>query len=752
MAFPPALNPNPTTTETSYGFSDLSVQAPTQSLYNDAAILKVWEKVKKESLDHRWVYERDWIRNLYYLDGRQWITFHPTRREWIDKRLHKHIPRPVTNKMAETLSTIRTIFAAVNLQAKVRPVSNDTQSIAAAEIGDLMAPLIHDEHRMSQVMREADFWLISTGSACLQISWDTDIRSNQTFIQNEQCALCSMVYPPDQIVAAGNACPHCGATQFTPAMNPDGTPAGTFASFGRGKTVALSPFEYAFPLSTTRWDDLPYIIRLRWREKHWYEANMPELVPKISWEKTSHDRSLQLFKSLAASNDLGVGGTLGTIGGGANVASDGITEYEVWMKPTKEFPQGLLFRVVGDRDPIVLKIPQESLPGPLPYKDIEQKPLFPFVFAQYEHVGGRLHGKSAISCVIQKQDQLNQLDSQTQLITQRTVSPHVLIPEGSGIESISGEPGSIIRWQPLGASQGIKPEYMAGAELPRTIPELRLQILTDIQELTGAYDIIKGQKPTGIEAFSALQLLVERSQSRFTAVFQSRGEMYRDWFAIALELERQFGPDQRVWTVVGPNRGYTFEHFQNAQLQGQVKVQIEDGSTMPRTFLGRRAAVEQANQLMLLNPADPDQRYALLGLFGLTDLSPTLNVHVQKALQIQDEFERWANAPVGVPPLVVKPWFDPNVHWVERVKWLNTDKMTELLELKPELEPIIMEHLLQLQMMLAPVAAPGPGGPPTGPNAPGGGQSMTQSNAQSGAPGSMPSGNNEASTQNQGPM
>lgn len=710
--------PNPTSApDTNYLSANPSTnaaapEAPADRYGDTAYILNLFKGLKEESMQYRWVWEREWLRDLYYVANRQWIFFQPATREWIDKRLQKWIPRPVTNKIAETLQAIRTNLGAINLAVTVRPVGDDTQSIGAAEIADQMSPLIHEEHLMNQVMREADFWFIATGNACLQISWDRDTRFNRTFIQNETCVACGASFPPDQISAHGNTCPTCNNPSFTPTIDAAGKPQGQWISFGRGKTTALSPFEWAVPSNITRFDELPYLIRLRWRDKHYYEANLPDLVPKITWERSPSDRSLQIFKSLALTNDVGTGSHFAYLGSAASHTVEGITEYELWLKPTPEFPRGLLARFIGDRDPILLQKPDESVPGPFPYTDIEGNPLFPFVHAQFEHLGGRLLGRSALSPLIQKQDQLNQLDSLVQLIVQRMANPVWVVPEGAGVENITGEPGLVMKWNPLAANGQGKPERIEGAQVPQSLFLLREQLLKDIEDLSGAFDIIKGQKPTGVEAFSALQLLVERSQSRFTSAFQSRGEMYRAWFAIALELERQFGPHQRVYAVVGPNKSYTFQHFENAQLQGQVSVQIEDGSNMPKTSLGKRAAIEQANQLQLLNPQDPDQKYALLSTFGLTDLVPSLNFHVQAALQMQDAFEKWVGAPQGPPPLVIKPWHDPQIHWNERVKWLNTDRMRELLAQNPTLEQIIDAHLQALQQAMQP--PPGAGEkPPT---------------------------------------
>src|SRR6267154_1049602 len=104
---------------------------PVEDPYNDVKLLEMFNTMKRESMEYRWIWEREWLRDLFYVMNRQWITFHPTRREWVDKRLQKWVPRPVTNKMAETTQAIRTNLGAINLAVKVRPVGDDTESIAA---------------------------------------------------------------------------------------------------------------------------------------------------------------------------------------------------------------------------------------------------------------------------------------------------------------------------------------------------------------------------------------------------------------------------------------------------------------------------------------------------------------------------------------------------------------------------------------------------------------------------------------------
>ncbi|MCA1839686.1 MAG: hypothetical protein LC723_05060 [Actinobacteria bacterium] len=740
--------------------------APPDIYSDDANLLEIFNRVKRECMEYRWVWEREWQRDLFYINNRQWITYHTTRREWVDKRLHKWMPRPVTNKMGEVLTAIRTTFAAIDLAAKVRPSGNSTQAVSTAEVADEMEPLIREEHRMVDVISEADFWLIATGSVVLHLSWDKDKRFNRSFVQSETCTTCGATYDPATIKAAGDTCPDCGSNAFIPATLPDGKPNGSWVALGRGKTVALSPFEWAFPSTVTRFDEVPYLIRLRWRDKSYYEANYPTLVPSITWETSPIDRSLQIFKSLALSNDVGTGSTYHTMATAGPPTTEGITEYELWMKPTEAYPKGLVMRVIGDRSPVVLRTEDEALPGPIPYEDVESRIVWPFAYARYEQIGGRLYGRSAITPLIQKQDQLNQVDSLIQLIVQRMANPIWLMPEGAGVEQFSGEPGFVMKWNPLAVGgTNAKPERIAGVDVPSSLQMYREQLLKDIEDLAGTYDIIKGQKPTGVEAFSALQLLVERSQSRFTSVFKARGEMYREWYKVALELERQFGPDERVLAVTGPNKSYAFKYFEKADLQGAVTVLVEDGSDMPKTSLGRRAAIEQASQLQLINPADPDQRYKLLTELGLAELDPSLDIHVQAALQMQDAFEEWMETVdpalaqqldplTGMPavppgsPLQWKPWHNAQIHWSERVKWLNTDKMREALAANPVLEAAVMQNLAQLQMALMPGIVPGAGADQAATG--GGGMALGNSNANSTSTAIVPSGQSQGN-QGQGP-
>jgi len=672
-------------------------------------LLKRFEDTKKSAEDGRSIFERQWWRALLYTLGRHWIYFDSRRNQWKDKRLKKWVPKPVTNKMKEVVQSIRAMFSSVKLGVIVRPNGADPANIIAANTSDMLHPLIHEEHQMDRVLREGDLNFIIMGNTFLHPWWNNDPKFGTKPVMKDECIACGNVYGPEELGSTtAPVCPECGATEFQPVTED--------VPIGRGETDSVSPLEVLIPNYYSSFRDVRKLIRSRWRPREYYEDNYPELATRIKWQKAPQERSLALFKSLAAQSDIS--NMPATWGGGGGVSdSEGIAEYEYWEQPSKAYPEGLFFRVIGDSAPFILEDPEQSSPGPLPNKTKQGIPIWPWIHAGYEPFLGRLWAAGALDPLIQKQDQVNQLDSLVQLIVQRMANPIWLEPKGAEVEKFTGEPGLVVKYSMIGTSGAGKPERIDGIGPSDSLFKLREQYLKDIEELAGTFDIIKGQKPTGVEAFSALQLLVERSQSRFTTAFNERGEAYRAWFSIALEMERMYGPTDRTWATLGPNNTWAFEKFNNANLQGSTSVVVEDGSNVPKTSLGERAAMEQANNMRLLNPADPDQSYSMLSKLGLTGLIPGLDSAVKAAQREQEAFEKWIAQPAMPQPEVdpltgvagPMPMIDPTIEYRsptpplsvrswdagttgqgvaarigELQKWANSDRMQEILLKYPD--------------------------------------------------------------------
>ena len=715
---------------------------PYAALQDDKVALKLLTDTRSFCEPGREVFEYGWWKTLMYFLGRQWIYWNPSSRTWNDKRLAKWIPKPVTNKIAETHEAIMAVMADITPGATIRPVGGNPKNILAAQTADEALPLIHVEHEMDVTLPDADFWTVLIGNSYLHTIWDPNDRRNLRKVAISQCQLCRQLATPDLLQQTQGRCPSCGSPAMQPAIDASGRPMTEQKVIGSGKTLVISPLELLLPLYAQRWEAVDRLIFLTWRPKHEIEDEYgADLAKRVQWTKSPQQRSLQLYRSLATQSDLPMSPTHWN---SAAIAGEieGVTEQHLWIKPGLRYPDGVYLRFLGDGDGAI--VARTSDTPAIPYRTNDDQPLWPWVNYPYSRVGGRLYAQSAISRILGKNDQINQIDSMTQLVANRMGNPVWLEPKGAEVERFTGEPGLIVRWQPVGA-QGQKPERIAGENPPQSFFTLRQQYLGDIEDLAGTYDVVKGAKPSGIEAFSALQLLVERSQSRFTPVFKARGHAYRGWAELALELERVHGPQERVMSVLGPNRAWSFKAIENAKLQGAIEIVVEDGTNVPKTALGRRAAIEHANQLQILNPADPDMQYGMMQQLGLQDLIPALDTDVKSALQEQQAFEDWAESGFqGPAPLVRMPWHNDLVHLNENRKWMNSDRVREILVAAGPMAQMVIEalamHLMEhqqaamlLQMQQAGAGAPGDeGGAGGGDDQQGAGRAMRNSNQQSG--------------------
>lgn len=613
--------------------------------YSDrAALLTLHRKLKSEAFAYQQVFERQWQRILLYVLNRQWIVYDTRRGQWRDKNMAKWIPRPVTNKIQESWVSLRAMLSAIDLNVIVRPNGRDPKNVITASVADEIEPLIKADHHMSAVLREFDSWFAGLGNALLHVWWDQDVKYGSTSVQQEQCVACAaVVSPADWKKAEG--CPGCGGQESVPAVDPiTRQPIEVTIAKGRGCTDVISPFEVGLPPNFQVFEQIPYIYRKRWRDKSYYQDRLdPKQFRLLNFSKTPADRSLQLFQEIARQSDLSATQQRQMwSGGNMSSESEGITEYELWMKPNRIYPEGLVLRVAGEGDEQIIEIDDESpAPGPIPIKDVEGMPLWPWAHAAFEPMGGRILGLCPLEVAVGPQDSLNRLDSMIELSVTRMANPVWLEPKGAEVEKFTGAPGLVVKYNMLGANSA-KPERLDGSTSHLgALYQLREQRIKDIEEVLGTFDILKGQKPAGVEAFAALQLLVERSQSRFATAFGTRGDAYRQWYSIALEYERQFGPDTRVKALMGPNKKWAYKEFERSQLQGSVTIIVEDGTNVPKTSLGKRAAIDHANQLGVLNVQDSDTSYALMGDLGLTHLVPGLDSQVSEALQRQDAFEQW---------------------------------------------------------------------------------------------------------------
>jgi hypothetical protein len=532
-------------------------------------------------------------------------------------------------------------------------------------------------------------------------------------------------------------------------------------------------------------DDVPLVIRMRWRNKTYYEQHeeFQQYAKSLVFSKMPQERTMQIFKTLPFQNDTGISSPYFS-GGGANTDSEGIVEYDVWIRPCADFPEGQVIRIAGDSTPTIVHSEKESLPGPLPYKDAKGNPRFTFHHARYKHVGGRIMGSSMIDPAIQKQDQLNQIDSHMLMTIGRMANPIWLEPKGAEVEKFTGEPGLVVKWNPLVAGGNAKPERIPGEGINQSVFSYRELVKSEGEELMGTFDVLKGERPSGVEAYAAMSFLLERGQARHASAFKERARAYKGWFGDALEIEREFGEETRTKAVMAPTKAWTFETFKKADLAGTVDILIENGT--PKNAVSERATIDHLNSLGLLDPSDPDIRMTIFEKFGESSLLPGIDAQVKEAWMNMDKLEKFLADPMAIQqaaaqadmagqqsattgqpappigPLVYRRWYNPTIHRNELIKWCLSDRGRLVFEQHPAALQLVDAYLSTIDLAKAqetmgivdsagvPIPTRGSAAPPTPPGNPnaqgpiGRAQSMSNSNQNAGGIGKNSSGGGSA--------
>lgn len=682
------------------------------TLQSEPGAQQLLKDVRRMCESGRELFERDWWRTLLYFFGRQWIYYDSTQREWVDRRLAQWIPKPVTNKVREAYDSIASLMAEIEIGINGRPNGNSPVNQITADLMSNLVPALADEHKMkSAVLPTSDFFAILLGNAFLQPCWDQDQPTHTVEDKVWACQACQQEATSTQIREARNTCPSCGSqTALLPAVDSaSGRQRTEMVTIGAGKTIVASPLEILFPLYAQSFDAVDRLIYQTWLPKHEIEDLAPTTAARVNWTHSPSSRSLQLYRAIGYQSDLPSqvqGSTLQAASSDWQI--EGATVQYLWIQACKRYPQGVYLPFIGEGDSALpaweLIAPStgsgegQGTPGAgalgkpvIPYTTKQNRPIWPWVHVPYKPIGGRMLAQGACDAALPKQDQINQVDSMTDLTAKRMGNPVWLEEKGSQVERYTGMPGMVVKWSRVGQNGG-EPKKIDGSNPPQSFFTLRQQYLGDFEESTGTYDVVKGTKPSGVAAYSALQLLVERSQSRFNTAFKARGEAYRQWAIVAFELERKYGPTERIRNVMGPNRRWVEHVFQQTDMQGAITLVVEDGSTTPKTALAKRAALEHANQMGLLDFTQPDQRHAALTLIGAPELVPNLDADVMSALQEQQSVTEWAGKGFGggdilSMPFARMPWHDDATHFAEHRKWMNGDEAREILANATEMDP-----------------------------------------------------------------
>jgi hypothetical protein len=686
--------------------------------YNIDKIIELHDRSALRGQAERYSYERDWFRNVLYFLGIQWITYSPATRKWSPRKIAKWVPRPVTNKFASVAMSIIQVLTQRDPTVRARAATDNPDDIAAAEIADRNFDVILQEAGAKEAKNMAASWLTFTGSAIFHPYYDNDPIHGTSFLPHLLCPQCQKTFPPDAPSEVGTMpavgggmpglgqqageapisptqppmsggiqsatpCPFCGNPQVVPA--PEGV--GEELPKGKVRLDTYSPFEVFVELEGGKWSDNQRLLARRRFDVDEIRRkfNRPDLEPDNN-SNIGGAIGLNLLRAIAYASGNAVYGT--GIASGRSLGDDqSITIDQLWVRPCSEYPEGLV--AIFDSANNLLN--EDTVKEGIPYRDQKGNPLWTWHLAKFDHVPGRMFGRTPLDDVAPKQEQRNKLESMIQLIVTRTANPVWLIAKNLGITQITGDPGQILEGN-WAMDPRLKPERLSGENIPTSLIAWLEKIDKDIEELGGIFEVLKGSAPPGVTAGTALRLLLERATTRFAPVSQGFEDVWQAVCQDLLTLAQQNWIEERISKVQGPGNSWEIKAFTNADIAGSIDIIVEAGSSLPKSLVGEQALIQDLTNMGVINPQNPETQYKILQRFGSTDLLGDIDLNMRYAQRENWDFDQEAKLPEM--DLIIDLH---QVHiMVHKELALKSDFMTWPEEKKNAWRSHIVDHMLAL--------------------------------------------------------
>lgn len=691
---------------------------------------------------------RSQLENCLFYLGLQWLAPLPDGRGFMRANLRRDVPRPVTNRFKAILDAIDAPLSRLEPSLICVPGSDKDDDRMTADLATRVLDYLANLVQVDRFKGELSKILVTCNNAYAHLGIDPNLGAS-TRVPRWECPACGTDLSAVEADEAGGMCPTCQGP-----LRPSRTRMETLTEGGLF-LEAVTPFEIWVDYAIPRMEDQPIVMIRRLRPRAWAEAHWPEHAERIKHLpacSSTSDIGLTFLQSLIR---LAPGGspTAAGIGFGAPIRwQESLIDDLLYVKPCTDYPNGLYNRVLADE----LEVEALDL-GEVCHDGTNEEPGQPFipvVHYGYDNVPGTHVHTGPADHLKDLQRQRNRREAAIELYFQRSANGIWLIPEGTDVKTPSGEEGTVLRYSPLG-SGGAKPERMEGSRLPSSFVEWLRFTDEQMQEISGAYDIFKGDRPPNVSSGYAMQILTERAQSRFAHLYANYEVAHAELGKQMFLLFRNHAPETIYFKIKGEEARWTVLAIQKADLKGGIDIRVEAGSARPRTALEKKAAVEQAMAMQLLDLTDPDVRLKILHLYGIPELMASAQADDQQIAREHATLIAWAKSltdpETGEPdpditpeeamlPVLVDALLDNHaLHLMRHRTFMLTPEFLQLPDWVRQAfrDGHYVEHLYEQQMEMMqqvqqpapPVVNPGGGGPPSGPQ-PGGQANAGQARAQ----------------------
>ena len=266
-----------------------------------------------------------------------------------------------------------------------------------------------------------------------------------------------------------------------------------------------------------------------------------------------------------------------------------------------------------------------------PYKDGK----FPFVLMKDYDIPFRFWGAGEVEQILSPQHYINELTNQIIDNAKNTANMPWIIDKNSGIGvgKLTNRPGLVIRKNP-----GTEVRRDAPPPMPSYTREQIDVLKKDMQDISGVFDSLKGERQSGVVAAQAIMALQEASQARIRLKIKIMEQHLSDLASMWYSRMQQFWKLDKWVRVTDIEGNPNFKQITQEVLQNDFDINVQAGSTMPTN---KNAMLDLMIRLAQTNAEDGlpvVDRKAILEYLPATDKKAIIErLENQKAQQKQEQ-------------------------------------------------------------------------------------------------------------------
>ncbi len=254
--------------------------------------------------------------------------------------------------------------------------------------------------------------------------------------------------------------------------------------------------------------------------------------------------------------------------------------WEFWHKKTKALPGGR--KIVFTKDGIL-----ENIEHPFSHGD------FPFERLTDVEYPGELHGVSFYRNVRSLQGVYNNLTNFIVRNQHMVSHPKWMVPAGSVRLDSLGNDITLVQYK------GPQPPVLVQANsTPQDVFQFREQIKQELGQLSGVFQVSRGEVPPGIKAGVALQFLSEQESERHNEDVMKFNEWIKQVARKTISVAGDYydSSDERMIRVIGKNNQWMTIFFDAANLAKSYDIRVQNASALPQSKAARMQTLLDLNQ------------------------------------------------------------------------------------------------------------------------------------------------------------